>query len=217
MTNTGFLPSRCWWFYWAGEAAGKSLLWGGYSVVRVGNGTEMDGGDRRVPLGSWSLGMSQFSSAQSLSHIWFFATPWTAAHCPSPTPGACSNLCPSSQGCHPTILSCHPLLLLPSVFPSTRVFSSESALCIRQPNYRSFSFSISPSNEYSGLVSFRIDWLDLLAVQGTHKSLPQHYSSKVSILQHSVLFMAQLLYPYVSTGKTMALIGWTFVSNVSAF
>jgi len=104
------------------------------------------------------------------------------------------------------LIFCHLLLLLPSVFPSIRVFSNESAVCIRWPNYWSFSFSIGPSNVYSGLISFRIDWFDLLAVQGTLKSLLQHHSSKTSILQLSVFFMVQLSYPYMTTGKTMALI-----------
>ena len=107
---------------------------------------------------------------------------------------------------------CCPLLLLPSIFPSIRVFSSGSALCIRWPKY--WNFSISPSNEYSGLIFFRIDWLDLLVVQGTLKSLLQHHSSKASILQHSAFFMVQLSYPYMNTGKTIALTRWTFVSKV---
>ena len=108
---------------------------------------------------------------------------------------------------------CHPLLLLPSIFPRIRVFSSES-LHIRWPKYWSFSFSISPSNEYSGLISFRMDWLDLLAVQGTLKSLLQHHSSKASIPQDSALFIVQLSYPYMTAGKTKALTGWTFVGKV---
>ena len=107
---------------------------------------------------------------------------------------------------------CRPLLLLPSIFPNIRVFSNESVLYIRWPKYWSFSFSISPSNEYSGLISFRIDWLDLLAVQGILKSLLQHHSSKASILWHSAFFMAQLSHPYITTGKTIALTIWTFVS-----
>ena len=116
------------------------------------------------------------------------------------------------------LILCHPLLLLPSIFPSKRVFSNESVLCIRWPEYWSVRFSISPSNESSGLISFRMDWLDLLAVQGTLKSLLQHHSSKASILQHSDLFTAQLSYPYMITGKTIALTRQTFVSsNVSAF
>ena len=112
------------------------------------------------------------------------------------------------------LILCHPLLLLPSIFPSIRVFSSESALRIRWPKYWSLSFSISPPNEYSGLISFRIDWLDLLAVQGTLKSLLQRHSSKASVLQHSTLFMAQLSHPYMTIGKTIALTRWTFVSKV---
>ena len=102
------------------------------------------------------------------------------------------------------IILCHPPLLLPSIFPSIRVFSSELALCIRWPKYWSFSFSISPSNEYSGMISFRMDWLDLLAVQGTLKSLFQHHSLKASVLQHSAFFVVQLSHPYMTTGKTIA-------------
>ena len=112
------------------------------------------------------------------------------------------------------LILCHPLLLLPSIFPSIRVFSNESALHIRWPKYWSFSFSISPSNEYSGLISFRIDCLDLLAVQGTLKSLLQHHSSKASILWCSAFFMVQLSHPYMTTGKTIALTICTFVSKV---
>ena len=108
----------------------------------------------------------------------------------------------------------HPLLFLPSIFPSIRVFSNESALCIRWPKYWSFSFSISPSNEYSGLISFRIDPFGLLAVQGTLKSLLQHHSSKASKLRHSAFFMVQLSHPYMTTGKAIALTRWTFVGKV---
>ena len=107
----------------------------------------------------------------------------------------------------------HPLLLLPSIFPSIRVFSNESVLCIRWPKYWSLSFSLSPSNEYSGLISFRMDWLDLLAVQGTLKSLLQHHRSKASILWHSAFFIVQLSHPYMTTGKTVALTRWTFVGK----
>ena len=114
------------------------------------------------------------------------------------------------------VILCHPLLLLPSVFPSISVFSKESVLCIRWPKYWSFSFIISPSNELSGLVSFRMDWFDLLAVQGTLKSLLQHYGSKASILQHSAFFIVQLSYPCMTTGKTIALTRWTFVSKVTS-
>ena len=108
----------------------------------------------------------------------------------------------------------HPFLLLPSICPSIRVFSNESVLPIRWPKYWSFSFSISPSNEYSGLTSFRTDWLDLLAVQGTLKSILQHHSSKASVLQHSAFFILQLSHPYMTTGKTIALTKWTFVGRV---
>ena len=107
-----------------------------------------------------------------------------------------------------------PLLLLPSTFPSIRLFSNESALCIRRPKYWSFSFNISPANEHLGLISFRMDWLDLLAVQGTLKSLLQHHSSKTSILRRSTFFIVQLSHPYMTTGKTIALIRWTFVDKV---
>ena len=116
------------------------------------------------------------------------------------------------------LIVCRPLLLLPSVFPSIRVFSNQSVLHIRGPKSWSFSFNISPSNEHPGLISFRMDWLDLLAVQGTLKSLIQHHSSKESVLWHSAFFIVQLSHPYITTGKTMALMRWTFVSRVmSAF
>ena len=112
------------------------------------------------------------------------------------------------------LILCHSLLLPPSIFPKIRVLFSESVLCIRWPKYSSFSFSISPSNEYSGMISFRIDWLDLLAVQGTLKSLLQHHSSKASIPQHSAFFIVQLSHPYMTTGKIIALTRWTFVGKV---
>ena len=114
------------------------------------------------------------------------------------------------------LILCHPLLLLPSVFPNIRVFSNESALRIRWPKYWSFSFSISPSNEHPGLVSFRVDWLDLLAVQRTLKSLLQHHSSKASILRHSAFFIVQLSHPYMTTGETIALTRRTFVDKVTS-
>ena len=123
--------------------------------------------------------------------------------CPSPSPRVWSNSCPLSRWCHPTV--CHPLFLLPSIFPSIRVFSSESAFRIRWPKYSSFSFRISPSNEYSGWISFRIDWFHLLSVKGTLKSLLQHHNSKASVLQCSVFFMVQLSHLYMTTGKTIAL------------
>ena len=112
------------------------------------------------------------------------------------------------------LIFCHPLLLLPSIFPSIRVFSNESVLRMRWPKYWSFSFSISPSNEYSGLISFRIEWLDLLAIQGTLKNLLQHHSSKASILQPSAFFMVQVSHPHMTTGKTIALTRWTFGGKV---
>ena len=111
------------------------------------------------------------------------------------------------------LILCHPLLLPPSIFPSIRVFSNESVLCIKWPKYWSFSFSISPSNEYSGLISFRMDWFDL-ADPGTLKSLHQHHSSKASMLQHSAFFTIQLSHPYMTTGKTIVLTRWTFVGKV---
>ena len=114
------------------------------------------------------------------------------------------------------LILCWPLLLLAPIPPSVRVFSNESTLCVKWPKYRSFSFSIRPSNEHPGLMSFRMDWLDLLAVQGTLKSLLQHHSSKASILQCSAFFIIQLSHPYMTTGKTIALIRWTFVDNGSA-
>ena len=113
------------------------------------------------------------------------------------------------------LILCRPLLFLPSIFPSIRVFSNGSALHIRWPKYCSFSYSISPSNEHPGLISFRMDWLDLLAVQGTLKSLLQHHSSKASILQCSAFFIVQLSHPYMTTGKTIAVTRWTFVGKVA--
>ena len=111
------------------------------------------------------------------------------------------------------LILCHPLLFLPSIFPSIRVFSNESALYMRWPKYWMFNFNISPSNEHLGLISFRMDWLDLLAVQGTLKSLLQHHSSKASIIQHSAFFTLQLSHPYMTTGNTIALTRWTFVGK----
>ena len=161
-----------------------------------------------------------FSSVHSVTQSCPTLRPHGLQHtwppCPSPTPGVYSNSCPLSQWCHPTISSsvvC-PLLLMPSIFPSIRVFSNESALHIRWPKYWSFSFSISPANEYLGLISFRMDWLDLLAIQGTLTSLFQHYSSKASILRHSAFFMIQLSHPYMTTGKTIAFTRQTFVGKV---
>ena len=145
-------------------------------------------------------------------------TPWTAAHQASLSLTNSRSLLKlmsfESETPSNHLILCHPFLLPPSNFPSIKVFASESVLHIRWPNCCSFSFSISPSNEYSGLISFRIHWLDLVAVQGTLKSLLQHHSSKISILQCSAFFIVQLSYPYMTTGKTIALTRWTFVGKV---
>ena len=159
-----------------------------------------------------------FSSVQLLSHVWIIATPRTAAHQASLSYTNSRNLLKlmSIELVMPSnyLILCHPLLLLPSIFPSIRVFSNGSALCIKWPKYWSFSFNISPSNEHPGLISFRMDWLDLFAVQGTLKSLLQHHSSKVLILWGSAFFTVQLSHPYMTTGKTIALTRWTFVDKV---
>ena len=149
----------------------------------------------------------QHRSVQSLSRVRLFATPWTAVRQAFLyVTNSWSLLKLMSESVMPPsyLMLCHPLLLLPSIFPSNRVFSNESVLCIRWPKYWSFSFSISPSDEYSGLISFRIDWLDLLAVQGTLKSLLQYHSSKASIFQCSAFFIVQLSHPYMTTGNTIA-------------
>ena len=158
------------------------------------------------------------SSVQSLSRVWLFATLWTTACQASlsitnswspPKPMSIESVMPSNH-----LVLCRPLLLLPSIFPSIRVFSNESALRMRWPTYWSFSFNISPSKEHPGLISFRMDWLNLLAVQGTLKSLLQHHSSKASILQCSAFFIVQLSHPTMTTGKTTALTRRTFVGKV---
>ena len=168
--------------------------------------------------GTWG---SKFSSVQLLSRVQLLATPWTAAYQVSLSFTISWSLLklmsfelmmPSNH-----LILCHPLLLLPSIFPSIRVFSNESALCIRWPKYWSFSFSISPSNEYLGLISFRTDWFDLLAVQGMLKSFLQHHKLKASILWCSAFFLVQLSHPYMTTGKTIALTIRTFVWNCSNF
>ena len=152
-----------------------------------------------------------------LSHVQLFATPWTAAGQASLSITISRSLLKfmSFESVMPSnhLILCHPLLLLPSIFPSIRVFSNESALCIRWPKYWSFSFSISPFNEYSELISFRMDWFDLLAVQGS-LSLLQYHSSKVSFLPWSAFFMVQLSHSYLTTGKTTALTTWSFVGKV---
>ena len=164
--------------------------------------------------------MYQFSLVQSLSRVRLFATPWIIACQASLSITNSWNLLKfmSIESVMPSnhLILCHPLLLLPLIFPSIRVFSNESVLWIRWPKFWSFSFSISPSNEHPGLTSFRMDWLAPLEVQGTLKSLLQHHSSKASILQCSAFFIVQLSHPYMTTGKTIALTRWTFVGNVSA-
>ena len=160
----------------------------------------------------------QFSSVQSLSHVRLSATPWIAAHQASlsitssqslPKLMSIESAIPSSH-----LILCCPLLLLPPIPPSIRVLSNESTLLMWWPKYWSFSFSISPFNEHPGLISFRIDWLDLLAVRGTLKSLLQHHSSKASILRCSAFFTVQLSHPYMITGKTIALTRHTFIGKV---
>ena len=169
---------------------------------------------------TWSTFLDHtLSSVQSLGRVWLFVTQWTAARLASPSITNSQSLLklmsiklvmPSNH-----LIFCHPLLLLPSIFPNIRVFSSESVSHIRWPKYWTFSFSISPSNEYWGLISFRIDWLDLLAVQGTFKSLIQHHSSKISVLQHSAFFVVQFSHLYLTTGKIIALTTrQTFVGKV---
>ena len=157
-------------------------------------------------------------SVQSLSRVQLFVTPWTAAHQASLSITNSRSLLKLISfelvmlSNH--LIFCRPLLLPPSIFPSIKVFFNDSVLHIRWAKYWSFSFSISPSNAYSGLISFRKDWLDLPSVQGTLKSLLQHHSSKASILQHSAFFIIQLSHPYMTTGKTIALTRWTFVGKV---
>ena len=157
-------------------------------------------------------------SVQSLSRVWLFATPWTAARQASLSITnsrsllklmSIESVMPSSH-----LILCCPLLLLPSIPPSIRVFSNESTHRMRWPKYWSFSFSISPSNEHPGLISFRMHWLDLLAVQGTLRSLLQHHSSKASVLRCSAFFTVQLSHPYMTTGKTIALTRRTFIGKV---
>ena len=156
----------------------------------------------------------QFSSVQSLSCVRFFAIPWIAAHQASLsiTNSQSSLKCMSIKSVMPSshLILCRPFFLLPPICPSIRVFSNESTLLMKWPKYWSFSFSICPSKEHPGLISCRMDWLDLLAVQGTLKSLLQHHSLKASILRRSAFFTVQLSRPYMSTGKTIALTRWTF-------
>ena len=161
---------------------------------------------------------AQFSSFQSLSHVRLFVTPWNA---PCQVFLSITNswsllklMFIESVMLSNHIILCHPLLLQASIVPSIRVFTNESVLCIRWPKYRSFHFSMSPSSEYSGLISFRMDWFDFVSVQGTVKSLLQHHSSKVSILRCSAFFIVQFPYPYMTTRKIIILTRWTFVGKV---
>ena len=155
----------------------------------------------------------QFSLSVISASLWPHELQFTRPPCPSPTPGLYLNSCSLSQWCHLTIL-CHPLLLLPSILPNITVFSNESAFRIRWPKYWSFSFNIRLSNEHPGMISFRMDWLNFRAVQGTLKSLFQHHSSKASTLQRSAFLIVQISNPYMTTGKTIALTRWTFVDKV---
>ena len=163
-------------------------------------------------------GEATLSSLQSLSRVLLFVTPWTTVCQASlsitnsrnlPKPMSIESVMPSNH-----LFLCHPLLLLPSTFPRIRVFSNESTLCMKWPQYWSFSLSISPSYEHPGLISFRMDWLDLLSFQGTLKRLLQHHSSKASILQHSAFFIVQFSHAYLTTEKTIALTRWTFADEV---
>ena len=172
----------------------------------------------RARTGPTCFSTFPFHLVQLLSRVHLFVTPWTTAHQASlsitnpqspPKPMSIESVMPSNH-----LILCCPLLLLPSIFPSIRIFSNKTVLHIRWPKYWSFSFNISPSNEYPGLISFRKDWLDLLAVQGTLKSLLQHHTSKASILWCSAFFIVQLSRPYMTSGKTIALTRWTFVGKV---
>ena len=157
----------------------------------------------------------QFSCSVLFNSLWPHGLQHARPPCPSLTPRTYSIMSIEMPSNH--LILCHPLLLPPSICPSMSVFSNELVLRIRWPKYWSFSFSISPSNEYSGLISFRMEWLDLLAVQETLKSLLQHHSSKASILQHSVFFTVQLSHPHMTTGKTVALTRWTFAGQVMSW
>ena len=188
------------------------------SLLMKAKGESEKAGLRLIIQNTKIMASRPISSVQSLSHVWLLSTPLTAAHQASLSITNSRSLLklmsielvmPSNH-----LILCRPLLLLLSVFPSIKVFSNESVICIRWPNYRSFSFNISCSNEHPGLISFRMDCLDLLAVQGTLKSLLQHHSSKVSILRHSVFFIVQLSHLYLTMGKTIALTKRTFVGKV---
>ena len=192
---------------WKGN--GKSLQYSSLGIYKQRSLVGYSSWDHK----SWTWPSSyitfQFSSVQFSSVMSDSLRPHKMQNsrlsCPSPTPEAYSDSCPSSQWCINHLILCHPLLLPPSIFPSIRVFPSESVLCIRWPKYWSFGFSISPSSKYSELISFRTYWFDLLAVQGTLQGLLQHHSSKASVLRCSAFFIVQLSHPYTTTGKTIAL------------
>ena len=201
---------------WVRASKGKSsqATWQPWHPLVIHNRLSLPRGHLSQDPGS----PGNFQSVESLSHVRLVANPWTAARQASlsitnsqspPKPMSIELVMPSNH-----LILCRPLLLLPSILPSIRVFSNESALHTRLPKCCSFSFSISPSNEHAGLISFRMDWLDLLAVQGTLKRLLQHHSSKASILRSSVLCIVQLSHPYMTIGKTIALTIRTFVDKV---
>ena len=205
-------PPRCLWHFQKGILLNLKET-GRWMAVWASPLQMKKMGAQEGQLYVWQAGSVQFSHSVMSNSLRPHGLQHARPPHPSPTPGVCSNSCPLSWWCHPAIS--------PSVVPFSsfnlsqiRVFSNESVLRIRWPKYWSFSFSISPSNEYSGLISFRMDWLDLLAVQGTLKSLLQHYSSKASILWCSVFFTVKLSHPYMTTGKTIALTRWTFVGKV---
>ena len=190
----------------------KTVMWQNPTFIHDKNSQETDSSQKAKNI------LNMISSVQLLSRVQLFATPWSTARQASlyitNSHSSCKLMSielvmPSNH-----LIPCHPLLLLPSIFPSIRVFSNESALHIRWPKYWSFSFNISPSIEQPGLISFRMDWLDLLAVQGTLKSLLWHHSSKASILLCSAFFIVQLSHPYMTTGKTITLTRWTFADKV---
>ena len=185
-------------------------------------GVDMTGDGSKVQCCKWNVrsiqfSSVQFSSGQSLGCVWLFSTPWTAAwqaSLPVINSQTLLKLVHWVSDVTYHLILCRPLLIPPSIFPRIRGFSNESVLCIRWPRYWSFSFSISPSNEHSGLISFRMDWLDLLAIQGTLKNILQHHSSKPSILWCSAFFIVQHSHLYMTTGKIIALTGWIFVGKV---
>ena len=201
---------------WQEEKIDTSFIYSSFKNRGLTNLTEVQA--RLVYWNLQNIVKWEFSSVQSFSCVQLFVTPWTAARQASlsitnswslPRLVSIESVMPSNH-----LILCHPLLLPPSVSPSIKVFSNESVLCIRWPKYWSFSFNISPSNEHSGLISFRMEWFDLLAVWGTLQSLLQHHCSKASILWHSAFFIVQLSHPYMTTGKTIALTRQTFVGKV---